>query len=96
MGSTINIEHDPKRWAVGTRGTFLKKDGEKLLSVTIGDFDDGFSGSSPIELYIRESIYQKLMSGEYTVQPGYITRLIVLDSNGNLVKPYLGNGEFIY
>lgn len=96
MGSTINIEHDPKRWIVGSRGTFVKRNGEKLLSVTIGRINDDFSGESPVELYIHESIYKKLLSGEYQAQPGNITGLTVLDSNGNLVKPYLGEGKLVY
>lgn len=96
MGSIISIAHNPKRWIVDPRDTFLKETGERILYVTTGDFDDDLTGLSPIELYIRESIYKKLLSGEYMVQPGHLTRLIILDSDKNQVKPYLENGELIY
>lgn len=44
MGSIISIVHNPKHWYVNPRETSPKETGEKLVYVTIGEFDDGLSG----------------------------------------------------
>ena len=46
--------------------------------------------------YIRKSVYDKLISGEYTVKSGRIIRLEITDKEGKDVKPYFEDGSMIY
>lgn len=96
MGSIIQIYHNPNRWKVIQEGLRLKENGEELLKVEIGEFDDDIQGLSDIQQYIRKSVYDKLISGEYTIKSGKIVRLEILDNSGKIVIPYLEDGTLIY
>lgn len=96
MGSIIQIYHNPNRWKVIQEGLRLKENGEEILKVEIGMFDDDIQGLSDIQQYIRKSVYDKLISGEYTIKSGKIVRLEILDNSGKIVIPYLEDGTLIY
>lgn len=96
MGSIIHIDHNPKRWRVIRDDLKLKETGESLLQVEIGDLDDYPDGCTELVQYIRKSVYDKLISGEYTVKSGRITRLEILNKEGNEIKPYFEDGSMIY
>lgn len=97
MGSIININTNPKNWAIidDTKPLILKDTGEELYRVCIGVGDYDYSGQDDITLFIRKKIYDKLIGGEYRVRRNQI-RLVVEDKNGNIVEPYFENGENIY
>lgn len=89
MGSICYIERNSKRWTVLDRGTRLKTTGEKLVTVRCGDFDDYPAGTVDIEIYMRKSILDKLLTGEYRVSPNsrFHGSPIVLRQDGSVVPP---------
>lgn len=89
MGSICYIERNPMRWTVIDRGTRLKATGEKLLTVRCGDFDDYPMGCMDIELYMRQSILDKLHAGEYRVsqESKFHGWPIILNQGGAVVPP---------
>lgn len=96
MGSIVYIDHNPKKWKVIRDDLKLKETGETLLQVEIGDIDDYPQGCIELVQYIRKSVYDKLISGEYTVKSGRIIRLEITDKEGKDVKPYFEDGSMIY
>lgn len=93
MGSIIHIKSNPVTWTVFDSGKRLKDElgGEKLFTVRYGTFDDDPDGVCDMEMYMRESIYQKLINGEYVVsaESKFKHRLIIIDKSGHIV-PSLG------
>ena len=59
----------------------------------IGDYD--YLGPDDIIVYIRKSIYEKLVSGEYLVKKNQI-KLVIEDRNGHIVEPLYKDGQFLY
>ena len=94
MGSIIHIKSNPTTWKVYDSGKCLKEEygGEKLLTVHYGFFDDDPCGVCDMEMYMRESIYQKLLNNEYVVSANskFHQKLILLDKNGNVVPSLCG------
>lgn len=92
MGSIIYIEKNPKKWTVIDEGFYLKQDTrEKLIKVRYGEFDDDPIGTYDMEMLMRKSVYDKLLSGEYRVQDnnGQLKEsdFCVVDRSGNLIHP---------
>jgi hypothetical protein len=58
------------------------------MKVCYGVFDD-FPGVQDMEIYMRKSVYNKLLSGEYIVakESDFKRSLIIKDKNGNIVEP---------
>ena len=46
-----------------------------------------------MEMHMRKSIYENLMSGKYKVSKDHIRELRVLDENNNIIEPI---NEFCY
>lgn len=88
MGSIINIWVNPKNWHIDeTKELSLKETGEPLVVAHVGVGDWDYLGPDDVVVYIRKSIYDKLMSGEYKVRKRQI-KLVVEDNAGNVVSPY--------
>lgn len=91
MGSIYYINRNPHQWKVWESDKVLKPlyGSERLLNVVYGEYDDYPSGVCELEMYMRPSIYNKLLSGEYTVDPESTNRrsLIIRDKNNNEIKP---------
>lgn len=91
MGSICYIDTNPNRWKVRETNKKLKEEygGEELLEVCYGSLDDDPGGAFDMEMYMRKSIYEKLIAGKYKVSPEskWKRKLIVLDVAGNEVPP---------
>ena len=89
MGSICYIINNPENWYVFDSGKRLKPQfgGEALLEVRFGSFDDYPDGESEMKMYMRESVYQKLMRKEYKVSPNskWKHRLILINGAGEEV-----------
>lgn len=96
MGSIINIRTNPKNWHIDdTMPLSLKETGETLVKAYVGVGDYDYLGPDDIVVYIRKSIYDKLISGEYKVRRNQV-ELVVEDADGNVVQPYYKDGQQIY
>lgn len=96
MGSIINIWVNPKNWHIDeTKELSLKETGEPLVVAHVGVGDWDYLGPDDVVVYIRKSIYDKLISGEYRVRRNQI-RLVVEDLDGNIIQPYYKDGQHIY
>ena len=98
MGSICNIITKPQNWIAYDSGLKCKEKfgGEDLIKIKFGTFDDDPDGLSDMEMYIRKSIYEKLLNGTYTVskESSLKRKLIILDEN-NFIVPSLSD-ENIY
>ena len=95
MGSICSITSNPARWNAFASGLTLKQEfgGETLLEVTFGWFDDYPEGACDMKMYMRESVYNKVMQKEYKVSPEskWKHRLILVDGEGREVPALAGN-----
>lgn len=91
MGSICWISSDPRRWRAYETGQKLKEEygGEDLFKVCYGSFDDDPGGVFDLEMLMRQSVYQKAMSGEYKVSPNsrWQHKLILVDAVGKEISP---------
>ena len=83
MSQKMYVEKDARKWNCENNNTRLlgNYNEEKLLKIDYGCEDVWMS------LYIRESLYQKLISNEYHVDTNSLTTLVILDSIGNRITP---------
>ena len=90
MGSICSINRCPKTWPAYLSGKKLKDEygGEDLMTIQYGFFDDDLRAFD-MEMYMRKSVYEKLMSGEYSVRKdsSIMRRLIIIDKDGQEIKP---------
>lgn len=88
MGSITSIRRNPKTWSVLDRGETLKATGEPVVKVQYGSCDD-YPGMYELSMYMRKSVYEKCLSGEYAVSPesDLVTGLVLVDRTGNPVPP---------
>lgn len=95
MGSICWIETDPRKWRAYKSGLRLKEEfgGEELLKITFGSFDD--ECLSEMVMYMRPSIYEKVLSGEYEVATESKWRrcLVLIDKERKKIPPI---GAFCY
>ena len=89
MGSICFIDRNPKRWIVFDKGHRLRTTGEKLVTVRCGTFDDDPGGIIDIELYMRQSVLDKLIAGEYRISQNssFHGWPIITDQIGTIVTP---------
>lgn len=91
MGSICYINIDPKTWKVCNTNKQLKQEygGEHLYKIYYGIFDDDLTGQDDMEMLIRSSIYNCLVSGDYKVssQSKFKRELIIQDMYGNEIAP---------
>jgi hypothetical protein len=92
----ITINTNPKTWPVlkNENLTVVPTD-EKLVEVCIGTADYDFQGEWDIVIFVRKSIYDKLISGEYIVRDGE-EELVVEGKQGNIIPPLNTDGKTIY
>lgn len=85
MGSIWFIYRNPEAWYVEHAGQ-LKPEygGEPVLRVRYGSVDDFYT--EDLEILMRESIYNKLIAGNYTVAKTY-SKLSILDENNYEIPP---------
>ncbi len=97
MGSICSINRCPSTWPAYETGKHLKPEfgGETLWHVEYGTFDDYPEGPSPLEMFMRESVYKDLIAGKYSVSPDSdrLHRLILIDATGHPLKP-LGSAVY--
>lgn len=88
IGSICHIIKNPKNWNCIPTDKRLKPEycGEILYKVQYGELDDYLDGLIPLDIYIRKSILNKLISGEYKVERGPDFSIQIFDSNGNIIK----------
>ena len=90
MGSIYYIATNPKRWRTYDSGLRLRDEygGETLTKIIYGTFDD-YPCEFELEMYMRKSVYEKLINNEYFVssKSSFMHRLVILDANGNEVTP---------
>lgn len=89
MGAIHSINSKPKTWPVQDQGAKLKPEygGEPLVQVTYGSTDDYPEGTRPDKMFMRKSVYEKCLSGEYRVDPSSQNELKIVDSSGKPVQP---------
>ena len=88
---------DVNKWiCTGTAILNSKYNNEKVYNVIIGYVDCDYAVSGDISIYIRETIYNNLMSGKYrlAVKKSKASQIWILDENLNEI-PQLKNG-YIY
>lgn len=94
MGSICAINTNPATWTAYNSGRKLKPEfgGEPLMLVRYGTLDDDPDGQVDMEMYMRESVYNNLISGIYKINPDskWQHRLIVVDTNNNVIQPIGG------
>lgn len=97
MGSIINIWTNPQNWHIETppNSFFTKTTKEELVKAHIGVGDYDYHGADDIVVYVRKTIFNKLLSGEYIVKKNQI-KLVIEDKNGNRIEPFYEDGQFIY
>lgn len=97
MGSICSINTNPKTWPAISAGHLTPEyGGGQLLQITYGWFDDDPSGAFELKMYMRASIYERLLKGEYKVprESNMRRKLIIVDAQNNFVAPLLD--EFCY
>lgn len=85
MKNEIFIHLDPNRWKVWKTGKRLRNEwvGEEIVGICYGSLDK--EGVYDLEMYMRRSIYEKVMTGEYNVslKSKSLLRLVLVDKAGN-------------
>lgn len=90
MGSIVHINTRPRTWTAYDSGRKLRKEygGEPIWYVCYGTHDDDPVGVTDLDMYMRESVYNKLISGEYHIQLNSNRRAFtVCDKDGNTIEP---------
>lgn len=91
MGSICHICKSPRAWLMWPTGYRTRSDlgGEELVRIRYGTWDDDPGGVFDLEMLMRRSVYDKLLSGVYTIAPDsdWKRSLHVLDESGELVVP---------
>jgi hypothetical protein len=88
MGSIIHVNKRPSTWPTIDEGYKLKQefDNAEIIKIRYGSCDDDPDGCTDLEMYMRKSIYAKLISGEYTVSQSHIS-LRIVDKDNNVIPP---------
>lgn len=90
-GKHLSYCKNPAKWTVFDTGKHARTEfgGEALYKVCYGEFDDYPEGVTDMEILMRESVYAKVMLGQYRVsdESKYKHTLILLDKNGAEVLP---------
>ena len=89
MGSIVHINRNPKTWVTIDEGYTLTGpyNYAPILKIRYGSFDDDPDGLVEMEMHMRKSIYENLMSGKYKVSREHIRELRVLDENNQIIEP---------
>ena len=91
----FSVETDIPKWKeLKCKKTFyVETDNmpDKILKFRVGEVECSFEGNFDIEIHIRKSVYEKLLSGEYEVGLADNGDVIVKDKNGKIVPPYSRN-----
>lgn len=91
MGSICHIKNDPKTWTAipSDKKTKPEYGSEPLVDITYGNFDDDPGGDFELTMLMRKSIYDRLLSGEYSIMPdsSILRCLRICDSAGRHIPP---------
>lgn len=94
MGSICHINMNPTTWTAFDNGKRLKPEfgGEPLMTVRYGTLDDDPDGLVDLEMSMRKSVYDKLISGAYKISPDsrWRHKLIITDKDGNIIPSLAG------
>ena len=87
MGSIVYINKNPKTWVAIDEGYTLTGpyNYAPILKIRYGSFDDDPDGLVEMEMHMRKSIYENLMSGKYKVSREHTRELRVLDENNQII-----------
>lgn len=101
MGSIVSIYSNPKKWRIVSLDLHVEKryGGEKLYKVLYGKWDDELSGEQDMSIYMRKSILDKVISGEYIVHPdsSFKRKLILIDKQtGKVVPRVVEDNDIVY
>ena len=90
MGSICCIYSDYERWEE-TSDKKTTKSNENVTKYIIGHHINDFQAQYDIEIYIRDSIYEKIKNKEYLVdkETNPSRTLIIKDKAGNKIEPLL-------
>ena len=88
MGSIVHIIRKPEQLILTLNEATVKSTGEKVVQIIYGDYDD-YDGCSDLTIYIRESVLNKLYSGEYHIGEFAKTgrNFVIFDKEGNMIQP---------
>lgn len=95
METICRIETDPEKWKIRNTDMHLEKEfgGERLLQISFGSLEN--NGIFEMKMYMRPSVYKKLLEKEYTVatESNWKHRLVLIDKENKKVEPV---GAFVY
>lgn len=94
MGSLVSVFQNKQRWMTTGRVVKLRDTGEECVEVVYGSADNDYEGSADLTIYMRKSVYDKVMSGEYSIKQTRTDSLVVLDKKGIPVRPIVE--EYVY
>ena len=90
VGSIYSICSDWKRWINTSKHSVLKDTKEPVTLFIIGSANYDYEGDKDIEIYIRDSVYEKLCSGEYLIdKTAMLSRKLVIKDKGTgkIIEP---------
>lgn len=95
MSSICFINTNPQAWRAYDAGMKLKPEysGEELMKICYGSLDDDPDCACDMEMFMRKSVYDKLMDGTYVVsaESKWQRRLIITTKTGEPVAPIGGH-----
>lgn len=96
MGSIVSITTHKEKWNLTGKEAKIKTTGEEIIEVVIGEADYDYDGWCDITIWIRKTVYDKVMSGAYSIDKDshWRRQLYILDENGKNIEPFKEN--FIY
>lgn len=96
MGRIVSIQRNPKFWHYyKSDKVFLDSFGTKipLIKVVIGSCDEDLSGEQELGLLIQEPIFDKILSGLYSIQiDAYADIPLTVYDNENKKINYIVDG----
>jgi hypothetical protein len=89
MGSIISYNNDYKTWRNTGKTGIIKQSGEDVTLYIVGWASYDYEGDSDIEMWIRDSVFNKLQSGEYHTETTkrYQHEISIIDNDGKYVEP---------
>ena len=96
MGSIVYINKDPNKWSIIDNGLILNEENEfePVIKIGYGTFDDDPCCTVDLYMYMRKSIYNLLLSGDYHVDKKSLRVLKINDKKGEYIHPLVD--EMIY
>lgn len=98
MSIVINITTNPNEWQEKECHKIFFNKG-KAEDETVKQFIIGFikteKGTKEFKIFIRQSVYEKLLSNEYDIDVDNFGKVIIKDKAENEIRPFSRNGTII-